>query len=95
MERRSTQPEHQWTYFTLSSVTASFPGLLTLLGSLGLLICQFVGIPQGKDLQETIRVEVVQIDRTMLEREEANFQEGLQKCIHENGHHMKDIVFQT
>ena len=47
------------------------------------------------DLKEAIRVEVAQIDRAMLERVEANFQERLQKCINENGHHMKDIVFQT
>ena len=47
------------------------------------------------DLKEAIRVEVTQIDRAMLERVEANFQERLQKCINENGHHMKDIVFQT
>ena len=42
MERRSTQPEHQWTCFTLSLVTASFLGLLTHLGPLSPLICLFV-----------------------------------------------------
>ena len=31
--------------------------------------------------------------RAMLEKEVANFQESLQKCINENGHYMKDIVF--
>ena len=32
MKRWSTQLEHQWTCFALSSVIASFPDLLTLLG---------------------------------------------------------------
>ena len=48
-----------------------------------------------EDLKEAIRVEIAQIDRAMLERVEANFQERLQKCIDENGYHMKDIVFQS
>ena len=51
--------------------------------------------PTLEDLKEGIPVEVAQIDRAILERVEANFQERLQKCINENGHHMKDIVFQT
>ena len=48
-----------------------------------------------EDLKDAIRVEVAQIDRAMLERVEAKFQERLQKCINKNGHHSKDIVFQT
>ena len=47
------------------------------------------------DLKEDIRVEVAQIDRAMLEIVEANFQELLQKCISEDGHHMRDVVFHT
>ena len=47
-----------------------------------------------ENLKEAIRMEGAQIDRALLERMEANFQEYLQKCINENGHHKKDIVFQ-
>ena len=70
-------------------MTASFQDLLTLLGPLGPLICPFViiscedtsrlmcmSMPRTLDgLKEAIRVEVAQIDRAMLERVEANFQE--------------------
>ena len=53
-----------------------------------------MSMPRTLDgLKEAIRMEVAQIDRAMLERVEANFQERLQKCINKNGHHMKDIVF--
>ncbi|KAK7086640.1 hypothetical protein SK128_008212, partial [Halocaridina rubra] len=48
MGRRPTQPEHQWTFFAFSSVTASFPDLLTLLGPVGPLICPCVIISCGK-----------------------------------------------
>ena len=48
-----------------------------------------------EDLKEAICVEVTQIDRAMLKRVEANFPEHLKKCINENWHQMKDIVFQT
>ena len=46
-----------------------------------------------EDLKEAMCVEVALIDRAILERVEANFQERLQKCINENGHHMKDFYF--
>ena len=39
-----------------------------------------------ENLKEAIRVEVAQIDRAMLERVEANFQERLQKCIKRTPH---------
>ena len=45
-----------------------------------------------EDLQKkTIRVEVAEIDRVILERVEAIIQEHLQKCINENWQHLKDI----
>ena len=46
------------------------------------------------NLKEAILVEVSQVDRAML-KEEAIFQEHLQKCINENGHHTTDVVFHT
>lgn len=46
-----------------------------------------------EELKEAIRVEVVQIDRAMLERVEANFRERLEMCIAENGRHLTDVVF--
>ena len=79
-----------------------FPGLLPLLGPLPFVIISYLKAHVYKhkpytleDLKEGIHVEVAQIDWAMLERAEVNFQEHLQKCINENGHHMKDIVFQT
>lgn len=48
-----------------------------------------------EELKNAIRVEVAQIDRAMLERVYANFEERLQKCINDNGHHMGDVVFHT
>lgn len=47
------------------------------------------------DLKEAIRVEVAQVQRPMLERVYANFQERLQQCIVQNGHHMTDVIFHT
>ena len=46
-----------------------------------------------EELKEAIREEVAQIDRAMIEKVCANFQERLQKCIADNGHHMTDVVF--
>ena len=58
--------------------------------------CVYVHRPRTLDeLQNAVRVEVAQIDRAMLERVEANFHQRLQKCIDENGHHMRDVVFHT
>lgn len=46
-----------------------------------------------EELMEAIRLEVLQIDRAMLERVEVNLRERLEKCIAENGRHLGDIVF--
>ena len=47
------------------------------------------------ELKEAIRVEVAQVERAMLERAYANFQERLQHCITDFGHHMTDVIFHT
>lgn len=47
------------------------------------------------DLKVDTGMNVTRIDRPMRERVEANFQERLQKCINENKHHMRDVVFTT
>ena len=46
-----------------------------------------------EELKEAIREEVAQIDRAMIEKVYANFEERFQKCITDNGHHMTDVVF--
>ena len=46
-----------------------------------------------EELKEAICEEVTQIDRATIEKVCANFQERLQKCIAESGHHMTDVVF--
>ena len=48
-----------------------------------------------EELKETICEEVTQIDKVMIEKVYANFEECLQKCITNNGHHMTDVVFHT
>lgn len=48
-----------------------------------------------ENLKETIRVEVTQIDRAMLEKAKISCQEHLQNCINKNGPHVKDIFFQN
>lgn len=45
------------------------------------------------NLNGYIHVEVAQVDETMLERAEANFQEGLQKGINENQYHTMVVIF--
>lgn len=49
--------------------------------------------PTIEELREAVRVKVVQIDREMWERVEANFQERLEKCFAENGRHLENIIF--
>lgn len=51
-------------------------------------------VPKIRTL-EVIHIEVAQIDRSILEKVEDNFQEQLQKCIIENAHRMSDVVFTT
>jgi hypothetical protein len=47
------------------------------------------------DLKEAIGEEVATIDREMLERVYANFQQRLENCIQESGHHLHDIIFHS
>lgn len=47
------------------------------------------------ELKDAIRVEVAQVERAMLERVYANFQERLQHCTNDFGHHMPDVIFHT
>ena len=108
MERRPTQLDHQWTLFALSSLVASFPSLATFIDLLGPLTypCAIIWghlkarVYEHKprtleELKEAICEEVAQIDKAMIEKVYANFQERLQKCITDNGHHMKDVIFHT
>ena len=48
-----------------------------------------------EDLKDSIRREVARIDNETLEKVEANFKERLQKCVNENGCHMREVVFHT
>jgi hypothetical protein len=47
------------------------------------------------DLKEAIREEVATIDREMLERVYADFQQRFENCIQESGHHLPDIIFHS
>jgi hypothetical protein len=47
------------------------------------------------ELKNSIRQQIVQIDRDLLERVYANLRTRLQKCITENGHHLQDVIFHT
>ena len=47
-----------------------------------------------EELKEDIE-EVAQIDRAVIEKVYANFEERLQKYIIDNGYHMTDVVFHT
>lgn len=40
-------------------------------------------------------MKVIQVERAMLERVEANFRELFQKWITENGRHLRDIILNT
>lgn len=46
-----------------------------------------------EDLREAIRVEVVLIERAMLNRGEAKFRQRFEKFITENGRNLGDIIF--
>lgn len=51
-------------------------------------------VPKTRTM-EAIHMDVAQIDRSILEKVEDNFQEELQKGIIENAHHMSDVGFST
>jgi hypothetical protein len=45
------------------------------------------------DLKETIKQEEAAIDCEMLDRAYTAFQQRLESCIQENGHHLSDVIF--
>ena len=46
------------------------------------------------ELKESIRQQIIQINRHLLARVEANyFRNRLQQCVDANGRHMPDIIF--
>lgn len=97
---------HQWTFYAFSSVNSSFPDLLTLSGpirspdlsmgdySIWRKLKARMYVPKTRTM-EAIHMDVAQIDRSILEKVEDNFQEELQKGIIENAHHMSDVGFST
>ena len=44
-------------------------------------------------LKESIRQQIIQINRHLLARVEANVRNRLQQCFDANGRHMPDIIF--
>ena len=110
MGRRPTQLEHQWTLFSPlfpGRLISRFgdihwpprsPDLSMcdyfLWGHLKAHVCEHK-LRTLEELKEAIREKVAQIDRGMIEKVYANFQERLQKCITDNGCHMSDVVFHT
>ena len=49
----------------------------------------------SEELKGAISKQIGMINQELLERAEANFREGLQMCICQNGHHLNDIIFRT
>ena len=48
-----------------------------------------------EDLKDSIRTEVTRIDKETMEKVEANFKERRQKCVNENGSHLRNVVLHT
>ena len=47
------------------------------------------------ELKKSIRQQIIQINRHLLTRVEANVRNRLQQCFDANGRHMPDIIFAT
>ena len=47
------------------------------------------------DLKETIRQEILPIDRQLLARVMDDIKKRLENCIEEDGRHLTDIIFKT